>query len=515
MINICKLCGKEFESNSPLKKVCNREHKRICVICKEEFILDLNSSFNRIKDRNYCYKKECIKEHTIIKMKNTNQNKYGVDVPIQNKEIKEKIINTNLEKYGTKTPFESKQIQEKSKETCLKRYNTDYYMKTEEFKQISEDICLKRYGVKKFLQSREILDKTKLSLKEKYNVEHGLQSKEIYNKTQESCLRRYGKKAGTISCTNQETRKKMIKTMIKKYGVPYYIMTKNCRVRSNITKPNKFFSEELEQINIKSEFEFRLNNYSYDIHILNTNILLEINPTPYHNVTWHPFNHPKSFNYHQLKSQVAKENGYRCIHIWDWDDIDKIISLLKSKENLYARKLQIKEVSKLECKEFLNKYHLQNNCRNQSIRIGLYNGNELVQIMTFGKPRYNKNYEYELLRLCTKSDYKIIGGSEKLFKYFIEKYNPKSVISYCDNSKFSGKVYERLGFKFKDFSINKHWYNIKTKQHITDNLLRQRGFDQLFNTNYGKGSSNEDLMIQNKFVEIYDSGQSTYIYQHI
>ena len=53
---------------------------------------------------------------------------------------------------------------------------------------------------------------------------------------------------------------------------------------------------------------------------------------------------------------------------------------------------------------------------------------------------------------------------------------------------------------------------MNTKQHITDNLLRQRGFDQLFKTDYGKGISNEELMLNAKFVEIYDCGQSTYIY---
>ena len=57
-----------------------------------------------------------------------------------------------------------------------------------------------------------------------------------------------------------------------------------------------------------------------------------------------------------------------------------------------------------------------------------------------------------------------------------------------------------------------HWYNIKTGQHITDNLLRQRGFDQLFSTNYGKGTSNRELMLQHNFVEIYDCGQSTYVW---
>ena len=52
----------------------------------------------------------------------------------------------------------------------------------------------------------------------------------------------------------------------------------------------------------------------------------------------------------------------------------------------------------------------------------------------------------------------------------------------------------------------------RTKVHITDNLLRQRSYDQLFKTNYDKGTSNKELMLKNGFVEIYDCGQSTYRY---
>ena len=134
--------------------------------------------------------------------------------------------------------------------------------------------------------------------------------------------------------------------------------------------------------------------------------------------------------------------------------------------------------------------------------------------MTFGKPRYNKNYEWELLRLCTKSNYNIIGGAEKLFDYFLNTYKPDSIISYCDISKFTGSVYSKLGFKLKATSKpSRHWYNIKTKQHITDNFLRQKGFDKLFNANYGKGTDNDELMREHNFVEIYDCGQSTYIYE--
>ena len=60
--------------------------------------------------------------------------------------------------------------------------------------------------------------------------------------------------------------------------------------------------------------------------------------------------------------------------------------------------------------------------------------------MSFGKPRYNTEYEWELLRLCTKHDV-----AEKLFKYFVDNYSSNSIVSYCDLSKFEGQVYSKLG----------------------------------------------------------------------
>ena len=102
-----------------------------------------------------------------------------------------------------------------------------------------------------------------------------------------------------------------------------------------------------------------------------------------------------------------------------------------------------------------------------------------------------------------------------LWNYFLETYNPSSVISYCDRAKFSGNVYDSLGFTLKQSKTpSRHWWNGKI--HITDNFLRQRGFDQLFGDEYGcygKGSSNEDLMRKHGFVEIWDAGQAVYIWQ--
>ena len=70
------------------------------------------------------------------------------------------------------------------------------------------------------------------------------------------------------------------------------------------------------------------------------------------------------------------------------------------------------------------------------------------------------------MRLAFKNDIKVIGGSEKLFKYFIKHNNPNNIISYCDISKFNGDVYLRLGFKTSISDVtppNYMWINSENK----------------------------------------------------
>ena len=392
------------------------------------------------------------------------------------REIAKKQQNTMMERYGYRSPLSNSKIHIQINKTKLEKYGSIGYNNREKAKLT----YLKRYGVDHPSKSRYLM-------------------RNAMDKTRETCL--------------------------KKYGVEYNCLTKQCVEASvdTISKVNKEFSEDLKKNNINHELEFSIKDKSYDIHILNSNILIEINPTYTHNSTQPTYFHsyqkrPKDPDYHYNKTKLAKENGYRCIHIWDWDDLDKIINILKPKENLYARKLKVKEITKQEANEFLDKYHLQGRCFGNKVNLALVNkDNTIIELMTFGKPRYNKNYEWELLRLCTKSEYRVVGGAEKLFKHFVIKYKPESILSYCDNSKFNGDVYERLGMeKYEDTSPNKHWYNIKEKIHITDNLLRQRGFDQLLGKQYGifgKGTSNEELMLQHGFVEVYDCGQDRFIWK--
>lgn len=377
-------------------------------------------------------------------------------------------------------------VKQKRQMTCLKKWGVTHESKSSLIKYKKEQTCYKHFGVKYPQQCPDVQNTLKRNNIKKYGVPYVTQAEAIKEKIKNTCL--------------------------EKYGVPYGCMTDIARKRSNDSKPNLFFAELLDKNDISYEREFSLKMYSYDFKVNDT--LIEINPTITHNSNLNVWGgSPKDEKYHLNKSNIAEQNGYGCIHIWDWDDANKIVNMLKTKERLYARNLTMREVPEKECNEFLNLYHLQNTCKGGTIRYGLYNDNLLVMLMTFGKPRYNKNYEYELLRLCSHKDYIIVGGAEKLFKNFIKINNPKSIISYCDNSKFYGEIYKKLKFKIKNVSNpSKHWYNMKTGQHITDNLLRQRGYDQLFKTHYGKGTSNEELMLDAGFLPVCDCGTTTFVY---
>ena len=100
---------------------------------------------------------------------------------------------------------------------------------------------------------------------------------------------------------------------------------------------------------------------------------------------------------------------------------------------------------------FNDKHHLQGH-RNAQVTYGLFYNNELVQLMSFSKSRYNKNLKdnnsWEIIRGCPGSNNIVVGGVSKLFKHFVKEYNPSTVFSYCDFNKFDGKGYVALGMKY-------------------------------------------------------------------
>ena len=447
-------------------------------------------------------------KEVLAKMQKTNLEKYGVEYSAQADVVKEKVKKTNLERYGVEYSFQADLVKGKIKATNLDRYGVDNPSKSDVIKSKIVKSNRKNLGVDYPMQSKEVMDKSRVTSLEKYGTEYPNQSDIVKSKIDASTLEHYGVNR---VCKLDEFKQKVVDTNRERYGVDYTCLIYSGKLKGNDSSYNRSFAELLDSNNITYEREFLLQKYSYDFKVGDT--LIEINPTATHNTRFSPYGKNRiDTNYHRDKSELARDSGYNVIHVFDWDDTDKVLNLLKHRDTVYARNCDVRVGNDIDTNKYLDMYHLQGTCRGQKIRLGLYHNNQLVSLMTFGKSRFNKNCEYELLRYC--SHYNVVGGAEKLFKYFVDNYKPNSIVSYCDTSKFSGKVYDALGFKYiKTNSPRKHWYSLKEKRHITDGLLLSQGYDRLFKESHGKGTSNEELILSRGYLPVYDCGQSTYIWR--
>ena len=181
----------------------------------------------------------------------------------------------------------------------------------------------------------------------------------------------------------------------------------------------------------------------------------------------------------------------------------------KTETKIYARKCEIRTVETNECTDFLNKNHIQGWCPSQ-IKLGLYCDNELVSLMTFGKSRHfigDGKMQYELLRFCNKINTQVIGGASKLFKYFIETYNPNSVLSYSDRRWSKGNLYNKLGFTFSHFSKPNYYYVIGN---VRKNRFNFRKSILVKKYDCPEDLSESEFCKKQKWHRIYDCGTAVY-----
>ena len=477
-IKMCIICGEPFVPKSNAQRICDRDHYKVCAYCGKPFLVPKTPNHQK------CCSPECtqkLREQTMIQ-------RYGVPYSMQNADILQKSKETMFKHYGYDSVLKSPEFQNRIRNTFIERYGVDHPSKLPDFIDKVNATCLERYGVAFPTQipgRTEAMQKTNM---EKYGALSPSGNSDIADVTRQHNL--------------------------EKYGVPYTCMRDECREQAGnvISKVNRNFAKKLSEYGLNCSFDtVKIDRYSYDLHIEGTNILIEINPTYTHNTVGNHWGDSVATDYHKRKTMLAAEHGYHCVNVWDWDSYEKVMAMFQPKIPLYARKCELREVDSKLAGAFENTYHLQSSVRGQKVCLGLFYNEQLVQLMTFGTPRYNHNYQWELLRLCTDVKYAITGGAEKLWSYFLNKYTPDSVISYCDASKFTGAVYGRLGMTL-DFTVapNKIWS--KGKEYITHNLLLQRGYDQMFNTDFGKGVSNDQLMLDNGWLPVYDCGQYRYVW---
>lgn len=258
-------------------------------------------------------------------------------------------------------------------------------------------------------------------------------------------------------------------------------------------------------------------NKEIDIYIPTKKIAIE-----YDGLIWHSERFNKDKKYHLNKTLECENQGIRLIHIFEDEWINKqeivksrlrnIFGLTENK--VYARNCTIKEIDAHTSAQFMDKNHLQGRCRGK-YHIGLFYGNDLVSVMTFGllrqQRKYNERFEesYELLRFANKANLNIVGGASKILKYFINKYKPYEITSYADRRWSDGKLYETLGFTHTHNSRPNYFYIIGRTRGNRFNFRKKNLVKEGFDIN----KSEHQIMIERGLYRIYDCGCMCYKWQ--
>ena len=237
---------------------------------------------------------------------------------------------------------------------------------------------------------------------------------------------------------------------------------------------------------------------------------------------WHSdvgSNHRIDNQYHINKTNLCTEKNIQLLHIFEdeWynkQDIVKsiILSKLHKTQTLHGRKCRIVALTSHEARHFCDLNHIQGS-DNSSIRYGLMHKDELVSVMTFGKARFNKRYQYELMRFCNKLNTSVVGGASKLLKHFIKIHDPTSIITYADRRYSTGNLYDQLGFT-RDGETQPSYFYVNISEgclarHSRLQFQKHKLKDKL--STFNSELSESDNMYANGYGKIYDCGSLRYV----
>lgn len=239
----------------------------------------------------------------------------------------------------------------------------------------------------------------------------------------------------------------------------------------------------------------------------------------YDGLYWHSDKVGYSATKHLDKTIECEKQELQLIHVFEdeWikqPDIVKsrLQSLLGKGERIFARKLFLDmNVSSKEAGMFLERTHIQGNAV-ASKKIGLRDANQrLLAIMTFGRSRFDKSIDWELIRYASELNTNIVGGASRLFSAF-KKSNTGSVISYADRRWSQGKLYHVLGFQFvRETAPAYHYFkgDLRENRQTFQKHKLEKAFPEIFSAE----KTEYEIMSEAGWNRIWDCGNLTFIWK--
>lgn len=286
-----------------------------------------------------------------------------------------------------------------------------------------------------------------------------------------------------------------------------------------VSKPNLEIQAFITSLGQVSELEYPIGGKSLDIVVLDKKLAIEYNGNYWHSTEY------RLPNTHATKTKLAREKGFRLLHIHshEWRDkrevCERIIAAALGvvKERVFARKLQVRPVDRATGDAFLGRYHIQGKPR-QGDYIGLYS-DKLVAVMSFSYNTSNRRQAaevdlVELNRYATSCS--VVGGFSKLLQAWLRlNRSVVQVVSYSDERLYTGEVYAKAGFVKKHTTAPDYMY--LERSNVPDNLHHKSKYQksklqQRFGKEFCHGKTEKEITEAAGIYRVYDCGKTKWVY---
>lgn len=310
--------------------------------------------------------------------KQTTLRNYGVENPMQSKVVQEQVKATNRQRYGVDTVLVQPEIQERARAATRAKYGVDYPWQSPIVRKKMQDAFNEKWGGRTPWTSPKFMARFHSDSMDRYGTFWPSQSATVKGKILRTLHEKYGEDVDNVFQLD-EVKQKSRETLLEKTGYAYPLQDPETKARAKATlldtinrKANdpsvkshrpyvsklnrKFAADVLEAIpgsTVEYEAHVPGTGYRVDMRFSSADgsrsVFVDVNPTVSHNSRlsyWclvtgckpnrdgSPHKHSpspgKSYAYDRAAAMRAAYPDVDYVQVWDWDDPDEIMSLLKS-----------------------------------------------------------------------------------------------------------------------------------------------------------------------------------------
>ena len=435
----------------------------------------------------------------------TNQVKRGVNHPAQDPATRAKISQTTFVNHGVHNPMHSPALKAKQTATNLNRYGRSNPLSSPTIKAKVAATMIQRHGHQHAMQVPAIA--AAAAQTRKLNHYSAYAYAKIHDRDWLLDQNQSGKSMGEIADELGVSSSNLCK----------YFHNHGLEIKKHFRSAmERDIAHYLAQLGIDMVCNDRvtISPLEIDLWIPSAKLGIELNGAYYHSEL-----QGKLPSYHLSKTTAAAQAGIRLLQFFDWEvfakrDIvlDKICHLLGKSRRVGARTLTMALVDRTTAWQFFEHNHLQGACQ-ASVVWGLFDQQgQLMSAMSFGKSRYNRCYQYELLRFCCALGVSVPGAASRLLKQFLTQsaVTGHKLVSYCNRRWSTGLIYETLGFTMSHVTAPGYYYVKRngeyagTRQQWQKHLLKHKL--EIFDPTQSEAQN----MLANGYTRVWDCGQLVY-----